>query len=175
MVREARQIWEQVFRSTSLVALSLGLAHFFESLPSNLVTHLSGSHSEFLRGKFNQLIKEPCKDILEAGRDSVEEYLSPSSDGNNLKNFDPTLRTWLENYNLCFSLVDRGDRNTYSILYSSINILKDKMSKNNRLSCLKNSPVEVWVYRIKRKFFRNKSSILLSSDSRFMNAEQYTG
>lgn len=65
---------------------------------------------EVVKKEFDKLIQEPCNRLAGKKPLKIQEFKILSSEREIVKKFDPFVRSWLENYNLCLNMIgDQGD------------------------------------------------------------------
>lgn len=124
MVEVMPIIQDQVFRTSYRELLAEGAANFLKNqpVPAKELFRSRESRENLYKQKFDELVNEPCKKFLEIGRDTYKVFRSLSKDKRILKSFDPFVRKWLENYNLCYSISD-NQREADLIRASSTSLL----------------------------------------------------
>lgn len=102
-------IKKQVFRTSNPVLLMQGIAHFLERKLFPFATKVvnAGDGVTVYIDKFNDLIKKPCYDITENLR--IQEVKTMEKDERSLEKLNTFARKWLEDFNLCLSIMNNSD------------------------------------------------------------------
>lgn len=123
------QLRERAFEASNQALIVQGVANYLEKQLNPFVKRVLEGHDgiNVYNMEFKKLIKEPCERIATGDKQiSVYELRLVSDNKEMLEKFSPFSRNWLENFNLCRSIISGINRYTNEICDLSLSLLLKK-------------------------------------------------
>lgn len=128
------QLIDRLFQISDFQSLSKGILLFMEktSGPLKPSTQDGEKGSASFSEEYDSLIVKPCNVIRKQIQYSMSEFSTLSHENHMLQLLDPFAKLWLQNFNVCMSIVGRGRAFSYALgeeIYKHSFIIKNKSIK----------------------------------------------
>lgn len=109
------EVRDSLFLIPDVPVLTRGIVSFLKKTSESLIPKALEKEdgSAFFRKEYDLSIRKPCYIVKKQIQSSITEFSTLSHEEHILEQFDPFVKLWLENFNVCMCIVGRGQ--TFSI------------------------------------------------------------